>query len=208
MNYLAHLYLADHSDAALLGALLGDFVGGRDLSAWAPDVQIEIRLHRHIDTHTDSHPELLALKALFPQGQRRYAGIALDVYFDHLLARDWARHHSRPLSEFTRRVYTLLLAELAHLPPRLKALAPRMAADDWLGSYRQRATVDLALSRMATRLSRGGAGLVDLLPGLRQHEQRIEAGFEAFFPALKLEAARARTHLSNSANHQAADTQA
>jgi len=31
MNYLAHVYLARHDDAAMVGAMLGDFVKANDL---------------------------------------------------------------------------------------------------------------------------------------------------------------------------------
>lgn len=198
MNYLAHLYLAPPDEDALLGALLGDFVTGSDLSAWATDVQREIRLHRHIDSYTDAHPEVQALRSLFPQGQRRFAGIALDVHFDHLLARDWAEYSSQPLAAFCQRVYALLLRRLPELPPRLQTLAPPMASGDWLSGYRQRASVDRALSVMAGRLPRGGAELIALLPRLGEHGERIEAGFKAFFPELRREVAHARQRLQAS----------
>lgn len=198
MNYLAHLHLADHSEDALLGALLGDFVVGADLSAWTSEVQREIRLHRHIDSYTDAHPEVQALKSLFPQGQRRFAGIALDVYFDHLLARDWAEHSSQPLAAFGQRVYALLLRRLPGLPPRLQRIVPLMSAGDWLGSYRERQSVDRALIGMAGRLTQGGAGLITLLPRLGEHGARIEAGFKAFFPDLRREVAQARQRLQAS----------
>ena len=43
MNYLAHAWLARHSDEAILGGLLGDFVFGRSvLQDWRPSVRIEI----------------------------------------------------------------------------------------------------------------------------------------------------------------------
>lgn len=195
MNYLAHLYLADYSDDALLGALLGDFVGSRDLGAWAPAVALEIRVHRRVDSYTDAHPLTTGLRALFPQGRRRYAGIALDMYFDHLLARDWGRHHALPLREFSRRTYDVLLRRLPTLPPRLAAIAPLMAAGDWLGSYARRDSVNLAVSRIARRLSRRGEALVECLPILRRHEAQAEAAFAGFFPQLVAEVPRIREAL-------------
>jgi acyl carrier protein phosphodiesterase len=185
MNYLAHLLLADLGDEALLGALLGDFVAGSALEAWPTVVQREILIHRRIDGFTDRHPQVLALKANFPQGQRRYAGILVDVYFDHLLARDWSRHADEPLPQFSQRVYGVLADAAAALPPRLAAIAPLMAAADWLGSYRQRDNIDRAVTRIARRLSRGGEGLIACLPTLREHEAEAEACFEAFFPELR-----------------------
>ena len=59
-----------------------------------------------------------------------------------------------------------------------------MASGDWLGSYRQRDSVDLAVTRIATRLSRNGQCLVACLEDLRRHEAEIAAGFELFFPQL------------------------
>lgn len=187
MNYLAHVYLARHSDAAMLGALLGDFVFGRAaLAGWPPEVAREILVHRRIDRATDDFPAVAALRARFPDGRRRYAGIALDVFFDHCLARDWTRWSDEPLDGFTARFYRVLLAATGDtaMPPRLRALAPRIAAHDWLGSYRERANVDLAVTRIATRLSRNGERLVACLDDLRTHEAEAEAAFAALFPAL------------------------
>lgn len=185
MNYLAHVWLARHGDEAMLGALLGDFVFGQAaLDDWPPAVRAEIVLHRRIDRYTDDHPAVLALRERFPDGRRRYAGIALDVFFDHCLARDWATWSDEPLAGFTDRFYAVLLAALPSLPPRLQQIAPSIAAHDWLGSYRHRASVDRAVTRIATRLSRNGDKLVACLDDLRRHEAAVEAAFADFFPDL------------------------
>lgn len=178
MNYLAHLLLAADDDDARLGALLGDFVFGiSGPDAWAPEIRREILLHRQLDRLTDAHPSVVAARSLFPDGHRRYAGIALDVYYDHLLARDWPQWSALALDAFTGRFYAHLLANHARLPARLQAIAPHMARTDWLGSYRERASVDSSVRRIATRLSRNGHRLVECLDDLRAHEAAIEAGF-------------------------------
>lgn len=202
MNWLAHLYLARHGDEAMLGALLGDFAfGSSGLERFGRVEHAEILLHRRIDRRTDTHPAVLDLRARFPDGRRRYAGIVLDVYFDHLLARDWTRWSARdpwtavPLDAFTARVYTLLRDRFDELPPRLQAIAPRMAAQDWLGGYRQRGNVDLAVARIATRLSRDGERLVACLEDLRRIETQAAHAFELLFPALLDFAERERAGL-------------
>jgi acyl carrier protein phosphodiesterase len=192
MNFLAHVFLARHSDDAMLGALLGDFVGTAGLDRYPPEVQREILLHRKIDSFTDRHPEVLQAKSHFPEGRRRYAGIALDVYFDHLLARDWQLHHGGDLEAFTRHFYGVMLARLPTLPPKLQRIAPHMAANDWLGSYRDREVVDRAVTGIATRLSRKGERLVECLPLLREHEAAMEQCFTNFFPTLQTYAHQTR----------------
>jgi len=175
----------------MLGALLGDFVFGRQgLERFGDEERREILLHRRVDRFTDSHPDIVALRALFPEGPRRFAGIALDVYFDHLLARDWARwaggdgHPDAALERFAKRAYGILESRLHELPPRLQAIVPAMRDRDWLTGYRDRASVDRAVSRIAHRLSRHGERLVACLPHLRWLELQGEAAFERFYPAL------------------------
>ena len=195
MNYLAHAWLARHSDDAILGALLGDFVFGQsNLPEWPPAVRAEIVRHRRIDQYTDAHPAVVTARGLFDAaGLRRYAGIVLDVYFDHCLARGWVRWNDTPLQDFTTRVYRVLHAHRDELPTRLQAIAPRMAAHDWLGSYRERGNVDHAVRGIATRLSRNGDKLVACLEVLSSHEAAVDAAFETFFPDLIESAARMRT---------------
>ncbi len=194
MNYLAHAWLARDSDEAILGALLGDFVFGQStLQDWPPAIRAEIVRHRRIDQYTDAHPAVAEARGLFDAaGLRRYAGIVLDVYFDHCLARGWTRWNDAPLGDFTACVYRVLDDHRAQLPPRLQAIAPRMAAHDWLGSYASRASVDRAVHGIATRLSRNGDKLVACLDVLRVRETDIDIAFEAFFPDLVHAAARMR----------------
>ena len=185
MNYLAHLYLAGPEPEARLGALLGDFVFGQAaLADWGALERREIVIHRRVDRYTDEHPQVVAARRLFAHGRQRYAGIALDVYYDHCLARDWARYCDTPLDAFTASFYRYLLSRQDELPERLRRIAPLMASGDWLGSYRQRDSVDLAVTRIATRLSRNGDRLVACLEDLRRHETEIAAGFDLFFPQL------------------------
>ena len=75
MNFLAHLYLSPPTPDALLGSLLGDFVKGPvERAGYNAEITTAIRLHRAIDTFTDSHPIVLASKARISPARRRYAG--------------------------------------------------------------------------------------------------------------------------------------
>jgi acyl carrier protein phosphodiesterase len=100
MNHLAHVLLAGDDEALQLGGMLGDFVRGQPDPALFPAPVIRgIRLHRAIDSYTDGHPEVLAAKASLPPPYRRYAGILLDMWFDHLLARDFSHWSAQPLED-------------------------------------------------------------------------------------------------------------
>ena len=184
MNYLAHIYLARYSDEAMLGALLGDFVKPGADGQFSAVTQAEILIHRKVDTFTDSHPVVLAAKSLFDGPGRRYSGILLDVFYDHVLAQQWARYSELPLAEFIAGFYGTLRRHAAVLPPKLAELAPYMIEQDWLGSYHSYAGVDRAVRRMSTRLSKNGHLLREGLADLKANHAQLESGFHAFFPDL------------------------
>jgi acyl carrier protein phosphodiesterase len=181
MNYLAHLFLAQPQPEALLGALMGDFVKGPLAGRYPPDLARALSLHRRIDSFTDAHPRVAASRARVSPSRRRFAGIMVDLFYDHFLARDWHRYSPEPLELFSARVYRLLERHEAILPERLRQIAPRMAAFDWLGSYRAVASIHVALDRMSTRLRREnrlhGGGVE-----LEANYAALEADFQAFFP--------------------------
>jgi acyl carrier protein phosphodiesterase len=55
MNYLAHLYLSQHTPGFLIGGLLGDFVKGGIKDTYIGDIKKGIDLHFKIDAYTDKH---------------------------------------------------------------------------------------------------------------------------------------------------------
>lgn len=181
MNFLAHAFLARDSADLLLGSLMGDFVKGPLDDRYAPSITQGLALHRGVDTYTDAHPIVARSRARIGADRRRYAGILIDLFYDHYLARYWSDYAAMPLDQFTTHVYSTLLTRRDLLPERLQAIAPRMGQTDWLGSYREIAAVGVALDRIGTRLKRGNA-LLDSVEELLANYDGLEQDFRAFFP--------------------------
>jgi len=183
MNFLAHLYLAPDDDEALLGSLMGDFVKGPLQGQHPPGIERGLALHRRIDAFTDGHAVVARSRARIPAPRRRYAGIIVDMFYDHCLARDWLRYAPLPLDQFARRVYRLLEYHDERLPARLRHIAPFMSGQDWLSSYRDLSAVARALERMGERLKRGN-GLLGAGEDLDAHYAGLGKDFDEFFPQL------------------------
>lgn len=183
MNYLAHLLLASEGADAKLGALLGDFTRPVEINQYPKSAQVEILVHRAIDSFTDQHELVQACKARFSSQRRRYAGIVLDVYFDHLLAIHWQRFHPVRLKDYATEVYTLIAKPRFALPERLSRMLPYMIEQDWLTAYATISGFELTIERLATRV-RGGEAMLGVSAELYDMRAEVEADFLAFFPQL------------------------
>jgi acyl carrier protein phosphodiesterase len=198
MNLLAHALLAAPDAEIMLGSLIGDFVRGRIDPALPSKVRAGVALHRSIDAYTDSHGEIAAARNLFAPPFRRYAGILIDVWFDHLLARQWARFGEGDLDDFSERVRALLDAQAPLVPERMRGFVAYLHAHDLPANYRDTAMIGDVLRGMAHRLSRANP-LVEALPVLVALHAPLQERFDAFFPDLRNFAAVERARLADNA---------
>ena len=160
MNFLAHLWLADRSDTSLAGSVLGDVVRGADLGAYPSEIAAGVRLHRRVDAATDRHELMRRERAAFGEGDRRYAGIVLDLAADHALARAWSDFHPEPLKAFADRC-AAALAEAGDWFEFAGGRRPtRTGFAELLESYGTDPGIERALRRTATRM-RDPQGLID-----------------------------------------------
>ncbi|MFV8818056.1 ACP phosphodiesterase [Haliea sp. E17] len=183
MNYLAHFHLAWPDPGLIAGALEGDYRKGPLRGELPAPVERGIRLHRAVDAYTDSHPLIETLRRQFPDGLRRYAGILIDLSFDHFLCRHWQRFNDLPRASFNQLVYRELAGAQADLSPPARRMAQRMSDIDLLDHYARWDTIPASAARIGERLKRGNPFL-DAERDLAPHRDAIEQAFLAFYPQL------------------------
>jgi acyl carrier protein phosphodiesterase len=191
MNWLAHAWLAGPEPESRLGNLLADLVKGRDRDGLGPGVLRGIAHHQGIDAFTDRHPLVLQSRRRIDAGYRRYAGILIDVFYDHILAKEWAHHTNLPLDVFTTQLYADLTPLLPALPPLARDYMERLIELDVLGAYRELDGVEHALRRISQRLNARRPGVIVLeksLPQLSASYAALSADFAEFFPQLEAHA--------------------
>jgi acyl carrier protein phosphodiesterase len=185
MNYFAHLVLSQPTVESTVGNLLGDFARGVDQSALDPAVLAGLKNHRAVDRFTDSHPKVNALKQYFSKKRRRFAGIALDVYFDHLLVSFWQDFDHRDIGDVIAEFYLRMEQGQTLMPgSEMRRITSRMITHDWFGSYRDIDSVAEALDRIATRIRFPNA-FDNAIEDLRGNEDLIQSVFLQFYPELK-----------------------
>ena len=191
MNHLAHTLLAGDDELLQLGGLMGDFVHGTPDPALPQGVIAGIRLHRAIDVYTDSHPEVAEARALLPAPFRRYGGILLDMWFDHLIAREFPRWSEHRLDTYSAGVRNLLDRHEALLPAGLQRFRLYMEAHALPGGYARPEELAAALDGISYRLRRANP-VGEAMPILAGLERPLQARFEAFYPQLQAFALRWR----------------
>lgn len=179
MNYLGHLFLSNNNTELMLANLFGDFVKGKDLSAYSPEIREGITLHRAIDHYIDTHPAVVELlHTLYPK-LPKVAGIAVDLFFDHLLARNWNEYHALPLNEFLARFYDSINVGAAEFSEPFRNMIYHLVKVNWISYYPTTEGLDKACNGVSSRLSFPN----ELKHGLRvfkENEGEITAAFEVY----------------------------
>jgi len=185
MNFLAHLLLAGDDEGLRLGAMLGDFVRGnpRDLNLSA-ETHKGILLHRFIDQHIDSLPEVAHLRAQFSPPFRRYAGIIIDLAFDHELALRWAEYSKCTLEQFDSEVRELLARHQEVLPAELHAFMRYADKRGLFATYREEDEILFSLCGLGRRLSRSNP-LHRVGEIWHELKPTLSVGFSTVFPKVQ-----------------------
>ncbi len=181
MNYLAHVYLSHNNEDLMIGNFIADHVKGKAIMDFSDEIRAGIVLHREIDQYTDSHPVFLKSKMRLANNYRKYAGVIVDMFYDHFLAANWNDYSDEGLEEYTKRNYKILMKKFIILPRKTKYILPFMAKSNWLMNYGSFEGLHRALSGMAKRTpyeSRMEKATVDLKIDYELYKQE----FREFFP--------------------------
>ncbi|NTV69134.1 MAG: DUF479 domain-containing protein [Azonexaceae bacterium] len=149
MNFLAHAVLAEQDPALIVGGVIGDWIKGPLPAALPPDLARGVALHRAIDSHAESHPAFQRSRQRISPARRRYAGVLIDIFYDHLLARDWPGPPH--LADYCAGIYRHIATRATDLPAHVAPAMSLMAEEDWLASYAAIDGMRDVLQRMSQR---------------------------------------------------------
>lgn len=184
MNFLAHFHLAWPDAGLVAGGLEGDYYKGPMRGELPDPIERGVKLHRAIDAYTDSHPLVETLRADFPPHLRRYAGILIDLSFDHYLSRHWSTFSEVSLTSFNDKVYRSLQSYEADLSAGSRRMLARLVEYDILGLYIDWETVPASAARIGERFKRHNP-FTDLERELGPVKENLETAFLEFYPQLQ-----------------------
>ena len=181
MNYLAHVYLSGDNEETIIGNFIADHVKGKAILGFSDEIRAGILFHREIDQFTDAHPLFLKSKKRLSVNYRKYAGVIVDMFYDHFLAANWEEYSNESLEGYTKRVYKILMKKYLILPRKTKYILPFMAKSNWLMNYGSFEGLNRALSGLAKRTP-FESGMENATADLKKDYGLYKQEFRGFFP--------------------------
>lgn len=185
MNFLAHIHIATVCNSDIAGNLLGDFVKGNPTGRYPKEIVDGILLHRFVDVFTDKHDISKQTRQLFSPHLRRFSPIAMDLFWDHCLANDWADYSNDSLELFCKTAEINSVKTDVDLPDKYMRVKELMWRNQWLTSYRALDNIGFALERMSYRSERM-APLAECIHDIEAHYQHLRELFpKLYYDVLK-----------------------
>ncbi|WP_163398730.1 ACP phosphodiesterase [Flavobacterium fluviatile] len=184
MNFLAHIYLSGENDLIKIGNFMADGIRGKQFEHFPDDVQKGIILHRFIDTYTDSHDIFRQSTKRLHEKYHHYAGVIVDIIYDHFLAKNWTKYSDEKLEDFINRFYNSLHINYSILTEKTQDLMPYMIERNWLLSYRTVEGIHQILTQMDRR-SKNISKMQFASEELKQYYPYFEEEFTAFFEDIR-----------------------
>lgn len=183
MNFLAHLYLSQNNTELMLGNFIADAVRGNKYTHFPEEIQKGIILHRHIDTYTDQHEIVRKSKRRLHKRYNHYAGVIIDLFYDHFLAKNWNDYSAIPLDVYSNSFYKLLHTNYEILPEKTQHMLPYLEQYDWLYNYQFFDGMQQVLEGM-NRRTKLKSQMNLAIEDLKIHHAEFESDFTIFFKDL------------------------
>lgn len=149
MNFLAHALLAGNDPAMIVGGVIGDWIKGPLPGALPSDLARGVALHRAIDSFAETNDGFCRSRKRMSAHRRRYAGVLVDIFYDHLLASQWKTLNPIALPTFNSHVYQHIADRWMDLPSSSHLALDAMSKQDWLTSYSSMDGIGDVLRRMS-----------------------------------------------------------
>jgi acyl carrier protein phosphodiesterase len=184
MNFLAHVFLSEDIPKVTMGNFIADSLPNNKFQHFSDGIQIGILLHRSIDHFTDTHPIVRKSKKRLFEKYRHFSSVIVDIFYDHFLAKNWAKYSKTPLNIYVENFYQLLEDNFDELPQETQQFLPYMVKNNWLLSYATLEGISTILVQM-NRRTRNRSKMNFAIYELETFYEQFENEFSEFFEELK-----------------------
>ncbi|SFF25873.1 acyl carrier protein phosphodiesterase [Thermoflexibacter ruber] len=183
MNFLAHAYLSGEEEEILIGNFIADHVKGKQFLQYSESIAKGILLHRQIDDFTDQHEIVKQSKARLRDKHRHYAGVIVDIFYDHFLAANWSSFHHEDLSSYSQQIHQIIFKYQTLLPQKSLYFFQYMLKNQIFEAYTRIEGIHKVLTGMSHRTP-FSSGMEIASESLLMYYEEFKEEFYTFFPLL------------------------
>jgi acyl carrier protein phosphodiesterase len=194
MNLLAHQYFSAFQPEWMIGNFIADEVKGKQYLNFSKGISDGILMHRLIDSFTDSHFAVRECYTIIRSDLGKFSPVAVDIFFDHFLAKNFHQFHQLKLEYFAEKVYKILNEYQQSMPPISQQILRYMTEQNWLFSYSTIEGIGKTLNGLSRR-SRYGSVLAGKEFLLVKFENDLEKNFKLLMNDLQTEVENYKSNL-------------
>jgi len=186
MNWLAHVFLSELKVDFQIGNFLADPLKGKLWNGASTDIQKGVKIHKIIDSYTDSHKIVSISKARLKE-KGLLKPVIIDLTYDYLLTKNWDTFSSVPIEDFLESFSKEAKGVLKDLPISARALVANLVNENRLGSYSNLNQLKESFKRIDTRLSEKlllRESAISYFDIINDKIEELENDFLIFFPDL------------------------
>ncbi|HJS01190.1 MAG TPA: acyl carrier protein phosphodiesterase, partial [Flavobacterium sp.] len=130
------------------------------------------------------HPVFRQSTKRLHQNYHHYAGVIVDIFYDHFLAKNWSHYSEENLENYTSLFYQSLHNNYEFLSDKTKQILPYIEKQNWLLSYQTIEGIQQILTQMDRR-TKNSSNMRFASEELRTHYADFEKEFTLFFEEIK-----------------------
>lgn len=163
---------------------MADGIRGKHFGHLPADMQKGIILHRAIDTFTDAHPIFRDSTKRLHENYHHYAGVIVDIFYDHFLAKNWIKYSDEKLDVYVANFYQSLRNNYEQLTEKTQDMMPYMIKHNWLFNYQYVDGIARILFQMDQR-TKNNSKMQFSIAELKEFYTEFEQEFTVFFEDLR-----------------------
>lgn len=126
MEIIVNAFYTSHNPETMVGSFLGNSYINNHNNKFAPSIEAGQQISHYIDDFIGKNPLCQKSIDLLSPKVRKYADTVLRLYYDHLLAKNWADYSSQPYETFCAEILAVMKSHNDLFPYKPKRVANRI----------------------------------------------------------------------------------
>jgi acyl carrier protein phosphodiesterase len=184
MNFLTHLYFAPKSIENTTGLIIGNTAKPNNLEKYNLEILKGIATDSQLRLFAENHPAYQkSIERVNPK-YNKYASFIVNIFHDHLLAKNWSNYSKVSLDDFSQEIYHIILENMSLFPYKIRKFAPEMISKKWITGIASIEGTHQYI-KLISKTERFNTNIDQSLFELMENYQGYNQDFEEYFKDLK-----------------------